>query len=121
MQVSMFKIFLSGDKNSDKPLEITFYNCAFVSRYNYISHSQIQLSPTQLLRTYNWVISYWLSYRVKVTVTGPMQNHLTNDNKMYSKTCVKQPLSKIPNMFFNTSYRLMQVKIGVFCNTFDLH
>ena len=28
---------------------------------------------------------------------------------IYSKTCVKQPLSKRPKMVFKTSYRLMQV------------
>ena len=30
--------------------------------------------------------------------------------KVYSKTCVKWPLSKRPNMVFNTHYHLMQVK-----------
>ena len=29
---------------------------------------------------------------------------------MYSKTCVKWPLSKRPKMVFKTNYRLMQVK-----------
>ena len=29
---------------------------------------------------------------------------------VYSKTCVKRPLSKRPKMFFKTDYRLMQVK-----------
>ena len=28
----------------------------------------------------------------------------------YSKTCVKRPLSKIPNIGFKTNYRLMSVK-----------
>ena len=28
---------------------------------------------------------------------------------------------KDPKWVFNTSYRLMQVKRGAFCNTFDLH
>ena len=45
----------------------------------------------------------------------------------YSKTCVKRPLSKRPQLIFKTDYRLMQVKVlqnaprGAFCNTLDLH
>ena len=43
----------------------------------------------------------------------------------YSKTCVKQPLSKDHKLVFKTNYRLMQVKSiaewRAFCNTFDLH
>ena len=30
---------------------------------------------------------------------------------LYSKTCVKRPLSKIPKFVFKTNYRLMQVKV----------
>ena len=45
-----------------------------------------------------------------------------------SKTCLKGPLKrKTKNWFFQTDYRLMQVKSiadcskRAFCNTFDLH
>ena len=34
----------------------------------------------------------------------------------YSKTCVKQPLSKRPKMFFKTDYPLMQVKSFAKCS-----
>ena len=43
---------------------------------------------------------------------------------MYSKTCLKGPLSKNKKVIFKTNYRLMQVKslqnapMGAFCNTF---
>ena len=47
---------------------------------------------------------------------------------IYSKTCVKRPLSKRQKkLVFKTDYRLMQVKVlqnapkGVFCNITDLH
>ena len=35
---------------------------------------------------------------------------------MYSKTCVKQPLSKDQKMFFNTFYHLMQVESIAECS-----
>ena len=44
---------------------------------------------------------------------------------LYSKTCVKRPLSKRPKMVFKTNYRLMLVKCiaecskWAFCNTLD--
>ena len=46
---------------------------------------------------------------------------------LYSKTFVKQSLSKRPKMFFKNDYCLMQVKNiaecskRAFCNNFDLH
>ena len=46
---------------------------------------------------------------------------------LYSKTCVKQQLSKRPKIVFQNQFRLKQVKSiaecskGTFCNTFDLH
>ena len=39
----------------------------------------------------------------------------------YSKTSVKQRLTKSLKVVFKTNYRLMQVIRGAFCNTFDLH
>ena len=48
-------------------------------------------------------------------------------DQIYSKTCVKRPLSKRPKIVFKTNYRFMQVKSiaecpkVTFCNTFDLH
>ena len=36
---------------------------------------------------------------------------------IYSKTCVKRPLSKRPKMVFKTNYRLMQVKSIAECST----
>ena len=35
---------------------------------------------------------------------------------IYSKTCVKQPLSRRPKLVFNTNYRLMQVKSIAECS-----
>ena len=35
---------------------------------------------------------------------------------MYSKTCVKRPLSKRPKMFIKNDYRLMQVKSIAECS-----
>ena len=35
---------------------------------------------------------------------------MTFGSKVYSKTCVKQPLLKRPKKVFKTNYRLMQVK-----------
>ena len=37
-------------------------------------------------------------------------------NKNYSKTCVKWPLSKSPKIVFKTNYRLMQVKSSAECS-----
>ena len=39
---------------------------------------------------------------------------------MYSKTCVKRPLSKRPKMFFKTKYHLMQVKSIAECSPYRL-
>ena len=37
---------------------------------------------------------------------------------LYSKTCVKQPLSQRQKVGFQDCFRLIR---GAFCNTFDLH
>ena len=37
-------------------------------------------------------------------------------NLLYSKTCLKWPLSKRPKLFFKTNYRLMQVKSIAECS-----
>ena len=51
----------------------------------------------------------------KVIVTSH-QKGLQPNYSYYSKTCVKRPLSKRPNMVFKTDYRLMQVKSIVECS-----
>ena len=46
---------------------------------------------------------------------------------IYSKTCVKRPLSKNRKLVFKTNYAKCRSKVlqnaprGAFCNTFDLH
>ena len=41
---------------------------------------------------------------------------LLNILNKYSKTCVKQPLSKRPKIVFKTNYRLLQVKSIAECS-----
>ena len=72
------------------------------------SGSSLFAQPLLLISNSNFI-----SLRVKVFI--------------YSKTCVKRPLSKRPKIGFQDQFHLMQVKSiaecfkRTFCNTFDLH
>ena len=74
-----------------------------------------------LIFKYENQILEWTMYERK------LHNYTEN---IYSKTCVKRPLSKDPKMVFKTNYRLMQnnsiaecspAARGALCNSFDLY
>ena len=53
------------------------------------------------------------------TGTAERSQH-TRCRYMYSKTCVKRPLSKRPKLGFKTNYRLMQVKRFAECSKWSI-
>ena len=52
---------------------------------------------------------------------------MKKDERVYSKSCLKQPLKNRKNKGLKTNGSLMKVEsvaecsLGAFCNTFDLH
>ena len=81
----------------------------------------------------NFVSPYWYGSVGRTIIFLTSQTRYPFFLIVYSKTCLKRPLSKRQKIvcfifkIIKTDYRIMQVKSiaecskGAFCNTFDLH